>query len=51
MGLVFPNMCNCEDIRLDPFAISDPAIMRLLLGGATAHFFLLSIQSFKKYRL
>lgn len=46
MGLVFPHVCNCEDIRLDPLAISDPAIMQLLLGGATAPFLLLSIQSF-----
>lgn len=43
--------CNCEDIRLDPSGISDPAIMRLLLGEVTAPFFLLSIQSFKKYKL
>lgn len=48
-GLVFPHVCNCEDIRLDPFGISDPAIMRLLLGETTAPFLLLSVQSFKKY--
>lgn len=49
MGLFPPPVCNCEDIRLDPPGISDPAIMRLLLGEDTAPFFLFSIQSFKKY--
>lgn len=48
-GLVFPHVCNCEDIRLDPFGISDPAIMRLLLGETTTPFLLLSVQIFKKY--
>lgn len=49
MGLFPPPVCNCEDIRLDPPGISDPAIMRLLLGEDMAPFFLFSIQSFKKY--
>lgn len=47
----FPHVCSCEDIRLDPLGISDPAIMRLLPGEATASSSLLSIQSFKKYKL
>lgn len=47
----FPHVCSCEDIRLDPLGISDPAIMRLLPGEATTSSFLLSIKSFKKYKL
>lgn len=48
-GLGFPHVCSCEDIRLDPLGISDPAIIQLLLGETTAPFLLLRVQIFKKY--